>query len=177
MSATSQAISHWHEYESRRPLWASRLPDFVRQDFNVADHVRIESGEPVTMTCGRCENTIAALSAHMVGSWLDIHNHCREGLVQLWRCSCGPEFAGQHCRFCEAAPNEETYVGAATAPLRRERYDIYRWWDGEFKLTARMEIGSLREILRAIRIIYPHERAKVALYGTDMQWEVSHAAK
>lgn len=176
MSATSQAIEHWHTFEHKRPLWSAKLVDFVQDDFPVAESVAVSEGEPVRLTCSRCDASVDGVSAHVIGSFLDAHNHCGEGLCDLWRCpECdATEFAERrHCRICEAPRSDDLFRGAITAPVTiRERYTVVRPGYGT---AARYEVNSLREALRCARAQFPFE--SVAIQLGDRTWEVSHAAK
>lgn len=175
MSATSQAIGHWHMFEQKRSLWASRLPDFVHSDFPVADHIAVTASSPVCLTCTRCDARIEGMSAHLIGSFLDHHNHCGESQCDLWRCpNChAPEFAERyHCRICEHENTGNFFRGSSIAPIElRERFEVER----DAAIAARYEVNSLREALRCARAQFPHEAVTIRLGST--RWGVGHVAK
>jgi hypothetical protein len=81
MSNTSQAFQHWHEcrgMDREAGKWAQRLPNLVHEDFPVFDHIRLRAAGPLMM---ECTLRITIRTSHMVGDFLDAHNHCGDGLA------------------------------------------------------------------------------------------------
>jgi hypothetical protein len=183
MSATSQAFQHWHDCQAmanvygenaRREAgkWARRLPNLVHEDFPVASHIRLRAAGPLMMECTRCDTLrITIRTAHMVGDFLDAHNHCQELEVMGWLCKrCNfrelPERT--HCRMCEG---ERTESHVPVLNLARREFQL---WRSELpELVGSMRLGSLREALRAGRAILWQEEFRVVL-GPGLSWGGDH---
>jgi hypothetical protein len=157
-------------------MWSSRLPEFVQDDFPVAKHITVIAAAPVDLSCTRCAAEQVGLSSHLIGSFLDDHNHCGESLTELWRCSgcSASEFRERrNCRICETPRGDTFFQGSTIAPTElRERFEIHRPGYG---VAARIEANSLREVLRAAKSMFAFE--DVTIHLGERTWKADHAAK
>lgn len=196
MSSTSQAFEHWaeakylaeHDAEYRRAgyralcgAWARRLPPLIREDFPVADHIRVRAMGPVFMECERCHESMMVSTSHMVGTFLDDHNQCSAPRVG-WRCAkCHQVELDERlfCRVCEHPKTNDVVTLNHNPQHLGVMYQVWRHWPlyNSPRLVGSVSVSSLREALRMARAMLPNEQFHITLLPEGPAWRGDHEAR